>query len=78
MPPRQPPEHWWIILLRHFTTFCAIVGILWWIGSPRVEAFIHDVVNDRISRVELRLDRMLERLNKIDIQLDRIEKKENG
>ncbi len=74
MPPRQTTEAWWKIVLRHFTTFCAIIGMLWWIATPRVEAFVHGVVNDRISRLEDSIEKILIKLNQIDMQLDRIER----
>ena len=74
MPPRQTTEAWWKIVLRHFTTFCAIIGMLWWIATPRVEAYINDVLDARIDKIEDSVEKILIKLNQIDMQLDRMER----
>jgi len=81
MPPKLPiKDPWWQIVLRHFTTFVLIVTATWWLAVPRVQAFIIETVDGRISTIERQLTDIMIKLQHIDQQLDRIEesKKRNG
>jgi hypothetical protein len=79
MPPSQPSKDpLWQILLRHFTTITIIAGAFWWLAIPRVQAFINETVNDRISTIERRLDNIENLLVHINEQLDRMEKNQKN
>jgi hypothetical protein len=67
--------NWIKVALRHFATASSIVVILWWVGVPRVQAFINDTVNDRISRIEQMLVTISDRLQHINEQLDELDRK---
>lgn len=71
MPPKPAPrDPWWQIVLRHGATFALIMGALWWIATPRVEAFIRDTVEDRMTRIENQLDQIQKQLEVITKKLD--------
>lgn len=64
----------WSILLRHFTTFVAMFVILWAVAKPHAEAFIQQTVDDRITKVEVQLDKQEQLLWGIIQRLDFIKK----
>lgn len=61
----QKPTTWWAIGLRHFTTFVIIMGAIWWLATPRVEAFVMEVVNERMTKIERRMDIHTQQLSEI-------------
>lgn len=65
MPAYKPNDPWWYILLRHITTILIILGGLWWLATPRVQAFINQTVNERITRIETQLDGIQKQLDEI-------------
>lgn len=52
MPEKPQVPNWFNILLRHFTTFLIIIGGVWWLATPRVEAFIMQTVEARFALIE--------------------------
>lgn len=60
----------WQALLRHFATIIVMLGGLWWLATPRVEAFIEGAVDARIRRIESKLDDIEVKLVHIQTTLD--------
>lgn len=64
---------WLSIILRHFTTFVAIMAFFWVVAKPHAEEFVRDTVNNRISLIEYKLDYVMRQLNNISNKLDRLD-----
>lgn len=72
MPPsRTTRDSWWQIILRHFASIVIVLGALWWLATPRVEAYVRQVVEDRFVSIELKLDQIKKQLQEIQETLDK-------
>lgn len=68
-------KEWLSIVMRHFTTILVIIGLSWTIAKPHAEDFIRKTVNERITKIEIKLEtqEILLRtiLRKLDVMRDR-------
>ena len=70
----KAPQGWSAVIFRHLATIVLAVTILWTIAKPHAEAFIRTTVNERITRVENKLDEHNNLLHGIIRRLDIIRK----
>lgn len=70
-------KDWASIVSRHLTTVLVVVALMWTIAKPHAEDFIRKTVNDRITRVEQKLDSQEPILRDIVRRLDVIENRIN-
>lgn len=70
-------KDWAGIVSRHLTTVLVVVALMWTIAKPHAEDFIRKTVNDRITRLEQKLDSQEPILRDIVRRLDIIENRMN-
>lgn len=71
-------KDWVAIVSRHLTTVLVIIALMWTIAKPHAEDFVRKTVDDRITRIEQKLDSLegisrdiLNRLDKIENRITR-------
>lgn len=66
-------KDWVGVVSRHLTTILVVVALMWTIAKPHAEDFIRKTVDDRITRMENKLDTQEGLLRDIVRRLDIIE-----
>lgn len=66
-------NEWLAIVSRHFTTVLVVVAVMWTVAKPHAEEFIRTTVNERITRVEMQLEKNNAILQGVSNKLTEIE-----